>query len=166
MTRQPRLALEMVFELGTIAGRLLFPLLVLRVATQRRLLRLGLIPALAVFAWVYFFAATHSLLLLKGGIFLAALFRNGSFSFIWNYLPWVSPTHLRGTGESFAANIGGRVFGTSAALITMQLANMIPAAGAAARMAYAAGSVAVLAHTISLIVSFWLPEPQQAELPD
>jgi hypothetical protein len=153
-------------ELGTIAGRLLFPILIVRVATQRRLLRLGLVPGLAVFAWVYFFAASHSLLLLKCGIFLAALFMNGSFSFIWNYLPWVYPTHLRGTGESFAANIGGRVIGASAALLTTQLANIIPAGGAARRMAYAAGVVAVLSYTTSLVASFWLREPEQARLPD
>jgi hypothetical protein len=153
-------------ELGTIAGRLLFPLLVIRIATQRRLLRLGLVPGLAVFAWVYFFAATHSLVLLKSGVFLAAVCMNGSFSFLWNYLPWVYPTHLRGTGESFAANLGGRVFGASAALLTTQLANIIPASGAASRMAYAAGTIAVLAYTVSLIGSFWLPEPKHPQLPD
>jgi cyanate permease len=159
-------SVQSLAELGTIAGRLLFPVLVIRIATQRRLLRFGLVPGLVVFAWVYFFAATHSLLLLKCGIFLAAVCMNGSFSFLWNYLPWVYPTHLRGTGESFAANIGGRVLGASAALFTTQLANIIPAAGAATRMAYAAGVVAVLAYTTSLIGSFWLCEPGQAQLPD
>jgi len=159
-------SVQSIAELGTIVGRLLFPVLVIRIATQRRLLRLGLVPGMAVFAWVYFFAATHTLVLLKCGIFLAAVCMNGSFSFLWNYLPWVYPTHLRGTGESFAANFGGRVFGASAALLTTQLANIIPAGGAAARMAYAAGAVAVLAYTTSLIASFWLPEPEQAQLPD
>jgi hypothetical protein len=153
-------------ELGTIAGRLLFPILVIRIAMQRHILRLGLVPGLAVFAWVCFFAATHSLLLLKCGIFLAALLMNGSFSFMWKYLPWVYPTYLRGTGESFAANIGGRVFGASAALLTTQLANVVPAGEAATRMAYSAGIVAVLAYTAPLIGSFWLREPEQAQLPD
>jgi hypothetical protein len=73
---------------------------------------------------------------------------------------------LRGTGESFAANFGGRVFGASAALLTTQLANIIPATGAASRMAYAAGTIAVLAYTVSLIASFWLPEPEHPQLPD
>ena len=119
-----------------------------------------------VFSWVYFFAATHSLMLLKCGVFLAAVCMNGSFSFLWNYLPWVYPTHLRGTGESFAANIGGRAIGASAALLTTQLANVIPAAGAGTRMAYAAGAIAVLTYTVSLIASFWLPEPERPQLPD
>jgi cyanate permease len=153
-------------ELGTIAGRLLFPILVVRIASQKRLLRLGLIPGLAVFACVYLFAATHGLLLLACGVFLAAVFMNCSFGFLWNYLPWVYPTHLRGTGESFAANLGGRVIGASAALLTTQLANIIPAVGAAARMAYAAGIVAVLAYVTALLGSRWLSEPAQAQLPD
>ena len=38
----------------------------------------------------------------------------------------VYPTHLRGTGESFAANVGGRMIGTFAALITVQLVNVMP----------------------------------------
>ena len=90
-------------------------------------------------------------MLLKCGVFLGAVCMNGSFSFLWNYLPWVYPTHLRGTGESFAGNIGGRAIGASAALLTTQLANVIPAAGAATRMAYAAGAIAVLTYTVSLI---------------
>jgi len=159
-------SVQSIGELGTIVGWLLFPVLVIRIATPRRLLRLGLVPGLAVFAWVYFSAATRTLFLLKCGVFLAAVCMNGSFSFLWNYLPWVYPTHLRGTGESFASNFGGRVFGASAALLTTQLANIIPAAGSASRMAYAAGTVAVLAYTTSLVASCWLPEPEQAQLPD
>ena len=159
-------SVQSIAELGTIAGRLLFPILVLRIASQRRLLRLGLIPGLAVFAWVYFFAATHSLLLLKVGVFLAAACMNGSFSFMWNYLPRVYPTHLRGTGEGFAANLGGRVFGATAALLTTTLATWLPVGEASTRMAYAAGIVALLAYAISLIASFWLPEPEQMQLPD
>jgi len=159
-------SVQSIAELGTFGGRLLFTILVVRVATQRRLLRLGLVPGLMVFSWVYFFAATHSLMLLKCGVFLAAVCMNSSFSFLWNYLPWVYPTHLRGTGESFAGNIGGRAIGASTALLTTQLANVIPAAGAGTRMAYAAGAIAVLTYTVSLIASFWLPEPERPQLPD
>ena len=38
-------------ELGTIAGRLVFAFLIVRIATQRTLLRIFLVPGLAVFAW-------------------------------------------------------------------------------------------------------------------
>ena len=153
-------------ELGTIAGRLAFALLVVRIASQRTLLRVFLVPGLAVFAWLYFFAATHSLALLKLGIFLAGLFLNGAFSLWGNYLPRMYPTHLRGTGESFALNIGGRLFGASAALVTTQLANVMPGGGTAARLAYSAGTVAVLAYSMSFIGSFWLVEPEHSELPE
>ena len=44
------------------------------------------------------------------------------FSFWGNYLPAVYPLHLRGTGESFAANIGGRMIGTPFAAVTQFLA--------------------------------------------
>jgi MFS family permease len=153
-------------ELGTIVGRLLFAFLVVRIATQQRLLRVFLVPGLIVFACLYFFAATRSLVLVKYGIFLAGLLLNGPFSLWGNYLPRMYPTHLRGTGESFAINIGARVIGASGVLFTTQLANVMPGAGAAARLAYSAGTLAVLAYTGSLIGSCWLREPKGDQLPD
>jgi hypothetical protein len=63
-----------------------------------------------------------SISLLGIGIFLAAFFTVAQFSFWGNYLPHVYPVHLRGTGESFAANIGGRMFGTPFAFVTQQIA--------------------------------------------
>jgi len=153
-------------ELGTIAGRLLFAFLVVRIPSQRRLLHIFLLPGLVVFSWVYFFAATHSLVLLICGIFLAGLLLNGPFSLWGNYLPRVYPTHLRGTGEGFAINIGARVIGASSVLLTTQLASVMPGPSAAAQLAYSAGSVAVLAYTMSLIGSIWLREPEGGQLPD
>ncbi len=159
-------ALYMLQELGSIAGRLLFALLIIRIATQRRRIRVFLVPALIVFSWVFFFAATHSLALLKSGIFCAQALFNGLHSFWGNYLPRVYPTHLRGTGESFAMNIGGRMIGVSAALFTTTLSNVMPGDGAAARLAYSAGTVAVFVLAVGLIASFWLREPERAELPE
>jgi MFS family permease len=153
-------------ELGTIAGRLLFAFLVVRIATERCLLRVFLVPGLIVFSCLYFFAATRSLVLVKYGIFLAGLLMNGPFSLWGNYLPRMFPTHLRGTGESFAINIGARVIGASGVLLTTQLTNIIPGASMTARLAYSAGTLAVLAYTGSLIGSIWLREPEQAQLPD
>jgi MFS family permease len=153
-------------ELGTIVGRLLFAFLVVRIATQRRLLRVFLVPGLIVFACLYFFAAAHSLVLVKYGIFLAGLLLNGPFSLWGNYLPRMYPTHLRGTGESFAINIGARVIGASGVILTTQLANVMPGDSTAARLAYSAGTLAVLAFSGSLIGSFWLREPEGNQLPD
>ena len=97
---------------------------------------------------------------------LAGFFTVAQFSFWGNYLPRVYPTHLRGTGESFSANIGGRMIGTSAALITTQLANTMPGATPFTKLAYSAAAVAALVYLMGFIASFWLPEPKQEKLPD
>jgi hypothetical protein len=83
------------------------------------------------------------------------------FSFWGNYLPRVYPVHLRGTGESFAANIGGRLIGTSAALLVTRLETMIPADRPEHQTALAAGVVALSVYLIGFIASFWLPEPKK-----
>ncbi len=76
------------------------------------------------------------------------------------------PTHLRGTGESFAANIGGRMIGTSAALLTTQLANVMAGSTPFAKLAYSASVVALLVYAMGFLSSFWLPEPQRDKLPE
>ena len=43
-------------EAGAIAGRLLFAFLVIRIVTQRRLLRIFQVPGLIAFSCLYFFA--------------------------------------------------------------------------------------------------------------
>lgn len=157
---------QFIGELGTLAGRLLFAWLVIRIVSQRRLLRIFLVPGLIVFTSVYAYAATHSLRLLEGGIFIAALCMNGPLSFWWNYWPRVYPVHVRGTGEGFAHNVGGRMLGTFAAVVTTQLAGLIPAADAPHRLACAAALVAAAVYTLALIASAWLPEPHGDRLPD
>jgi Sugar (and other) transporter len=157
---------QMFQELGGLTGRLLFALLVVRIVSQRRRLRLVLGPAVFVFAWLYFFAATRSLALVHVGIFLATMFFNGLHSFWGNYLPRVYPTRLRGTGESFAANIGGRVFGVSAVLITTTLSNVMPGSGPGARLAYSAGAVSLFGIVVALVGSLWLREPEGVQLPE
>jgi MFS family permease len=159
-------SVQFIGELGTLAGRLLFAFLIVRIASQKRFLRFLLAPGLVLFCWVYLYAATHSLVLLKYGIFLAALLMNAPMSLLWNYLPRIYPTHLRGTGESFAFNVGGRILGTSAAVLTTQLASVMPGAGPAARLACSAGAVVILVYSVSLIASCWLREPEGGQLPD
>jgi hypothetical protein len=88
------------------------------------------------------------------------------FSFWGNYLPRVYPTHLRGTGESFAANVGGRMLGTMAALVTVSLVSSMPGASLPERLAYASALVGTTAYVIGVAASFWLPEPKRQELPD
>ena len=88
------------------------------------------------------------------------------FSFWGNYLPRMYPTHLRGTGESFAANVGGRMLGTSAAFVTSTLATSMPGATPAVKLAGAAAIVGFVVYAVGFGASFFLPEPRSQELPD
>jgi hypothetical protein len=115
---------------------------------------------------MYLYGVTRSLTQLQAGMFLAALVFNGLYSFWGNYLPRAFPTYLRGTGESFAFNIGGKVLGASAALVTTQLANVMPARDAGHGLAYSAGMVATLACIIALLIACRLREPEGDLLPD
>ncbi len=152
-------------EMGGLAGRVILAILAVLIVSRRSLLRVFQIPGLIVVPFVFFYAARHSLGMTQVGIFLAGLLTVGQFSFWGNYLPRVYPTYLRGTGESFAANIGGRMIGTAAALLTTQLANVMPG-NAFTQLAYAASGVALLVYAVGLGASFWLPEPTRENLPD
>ncbi|MEP7066041.1 MAG: MFS transporter [Gemmatimonadota bacterium] len=163
--RQIQQAVSVVYlvqELGSVAGRLIFAVLVTRILGRQRLLRSFIAPALIVFPVLYFFSAARGLALFLSVIFCAQALFNGLHSFWGNYLPRAYPTYLRGTGESFAMNLGGRVLGVSAALLTTQLSNVMPGVGASARLSFAAGSTALLALSIVAVASFWLPETQTA----
>jgi hypothetical protein len=78
----------------------------------------------------------------------------------------VYPTYLRGTGESFAANIGGRLVGTSFAWVTATLAVTPDRAFAPTKVALVAAGVAFFVYLVGFIASFWLVEPKHEELPD
>jgi MFS family permease len=157
---------QMYQELGGTAGRILFAVFVIHIVSQRRRALLFFVPSLIVFPFLYFFAATRTFALLHLGIFLATMFFNGLHSFWGNYLPRVYPTRLRGTGESFVANIGGRAIGVSAALMTTTLSNVMPGTGHAAQLAHSAGTVALLFLIMGTIGTYWLPEPVGDRLPE
>jgi MFS family permease len=174
-------------ELGGLFGRFALAMLVAYVATRRNLLRIFLVPGLVILPLVFWgFARGHetvffsfdmswlpgfhtvSVSLLGIGIFLAGFFTVAQFSFWGNYLPYVYPVHLRGTGESFAANIGGRMIGTPFAYVTQRLALLaaIPGAAPPAKLAMAAAAVAFALYLINLVLSSYLPEPSQDVLPE
>jgi hypothetical protein len=145
---------------------LLLAVLIVRIVSRRRLIRLFQIPGLIVMPLVFAVVATSSLTWLYPGLFLAALLTVGQFSFWGNYLPRMYPVHLRGTGESFAANIGGRLVGTSFAWVTATLAITPDRAFAPTKIALVAAIIGFSVYLLGLIASFWLPEPKQEELPD
>jgi nitrate/nitrite transporter NarK len=153
-------------EVGGLIGRVILAFLALRIVSRVRLLRVFQIPGLFLFPLVFLVAATTSVAWLKWGIFLCGLVTVAQFSFWGNYLPRVYPTHLRGTGESFAANVGGRMIGTSAAYVTTSLVGSMPGASPSVKLAYAAALVGTTVYVIGLVASFWLPEPGREELPE
>jgi Na+/melibiose symporter-like transporter len=153
-------------EFGGLTGRLLLAYLAAIIISRRRLLWLFQIPGLVLLPAVYLLTPTAGLAMAQWGIFLVGMATIAQFSFWGNYLPRVYPTHLRGTGESFAANVGGRMIGTMAALVTVSLVTSMPGGSLPVRLAYAAALVGTVAYVIGVIASRWLPEPKQAGLPD
>jgi MFS family permease len=151
-------------EFGGLAGRILLAWLAVRIVSRRRLIRTFQIPGLILVPLVFGWAATNSLTWLYPGMFLIGLFTVGQFSFWGNYLPRVYPVHLRGTGEGFAANIGGRLIGTSFAWVTATLAVTTDRAYAPTKVALVATAVGFSVYLVGLIASFWLPEPKKEDL--
>ncbi len=166
-------------EVGGLMGRVLLAVLAVVIVSRRGLIRFFVIPGMIVGPYVFysFMKGENSVLFsfgewqftsLDGLIFLAGLLTVGQFSFWGNYLPRVFPVHLRGTGESFAANIGGRMIGTSMAWVTSTLAatSWVPAATPSAKFALVAGGVAGLMFAINFVASFFLPEPDTMNFDD
>jgi Na+/melibiose symporter-like transporter len=163
-----------VQEIGGLLGRFVLALLAVRIVTRRGLMRFFQLPglvALPFFFWA-FGTQTNSVLVHVGsleltwmhiGIGLCGFFTVAQFSFWGNYLPYVYPLHLRGTGESFAANIGGRLLGTLFAGVTSNIAVMswVPGGAAPVKVAFTAAGVGLFVYLLGSIACFWLPEPQQ-----
>ena len=152
-------AVQWYQEMGGLVGRILLALLAVRIVSRRRLLWIFQVPGLVLLPFVFLMAPHEPLGWAKWGIFVVAVCTVSQFSFWGNYMPKVYPTYLRGTGESFAANVGGRMIGTAAALVTTSLAGSMPGASAGMQMAYAAATVGVLVYAIGFLASFFLPEP-------
>ena len=167
-----------VQEIGGLVGRFLIALMLVSVLRWGSVLRRFQIPGLIVLPLVFwFFVRTENqqffeinlealylgklpITTMSLGMFLVGLFTVAQLSFWGNYLPHVYPVHLRGTGEGFAANIGGRLIGTSAAAVTSFLADLMPFEGDGPRQfCTAAAIVGGTAYLIGLINSFFLTEP-------
>jgi MFS family permease len=153
-------------ELGGLAGRVALAYLAVIIVGRQKLVRLFQIPGLIVMPVTFALVATTSLSWLYPAMFLAGFFTVAQFSFWGNYLPRVYPIHLRGTGESFAANIGGRLIGTSFAWLTATLAVTPDRAYAPTKVALVSAAVGFSVYLVGLIASFWLPEPPKENLPD
>jgi len=174
-----------VQEIGGLLGRFLLAVLAVRILSRRSLMRVFQLPGLIVMPLVFwaFGARDNTVLFDVGsahitwahiGIFACGLFTVAQFSFWGNYLPYAYPMHLRGTGESFAANIGGRLIGTFFAMVTTTIASRLPispdlskpqiALAGATNFAFTAAGVALFVYVVGSIACFWLPEPKGLDL--
>ena len=151
-------------EIGGLVGRVALAWLAVVVVSRRSLIRMFQIPGLILVPLTFAWAARTDLQILYPLIFLAGFFTVAQFSFWGNYLPRVYPVHLRGTGESFAANIGGRLVGTSFAWVTATLAVTADRAYAPTKVALVAAAVGFSVYLVGLIASAWLPEPKGESL--
>jgi MFS family permease len=153
-------------EIGGLVGRFALAFLLLRIVSRRTLLRVFQLPGLFVLPFVFWMAPTSTVSTLKIGMFFAGFCTVAQFSFWGNYLPRVYPTHLRGTGEGFAANIGGRVIGTSFAYLTVSILAPMMSGPPFVQLATAAAIVGALVYILGVLLSFWLPEPKSEQLPE
>ena len=151
-------------EMGGLVGRILLAVLIIIGISRVTLLKIFQVPALIVLPLTYFVFFKDG-----GEVFLwsyafCGLLTVAQFSYFGEYLPKVFPLHLRGTGGSFATNVGGRMIGTSMAFVTTSLvAPMLAGKGPLLPMhvAQAAGIVATSIAVIALVVGFFLPEPKE-----
>jgi MFS family permease len=172
-------------EIGGLVGRFLLAMLAVQIVSRRSLLRVFQWPGLLVmpaFFWALGAVDNHAVVNLGSwhvswaqmGIFFCGLFTVAQFSFWGNYLPYVYPLHLRGTGESFAANIGGRMIGTFFAFVTSWIATHLPKPTDltdaqkvlvdAGHFAFTAAGVALFVYLVGSIACFMLPEPKTQDL--
>ena len=150
-------------ESGGLVGRILLALLLVTAITHRKLLRLFVVPGLVLLPVTYWVLYHQSGLAMQWGIFLCGLVVVAQFSYFGEYLPKVFPLHLRGTGGSFATNVGGRMLGTSAAFLTTNvIAPMIGSKSTFDSVAIAAGLVGTAVFVLALAATFLLPEPREA----
>jgi hypothetical protein len=152
--------------MGGLAGRIALAGLLLVAISRRALLRLFQIPGLLVVPLTYLYLFRHDPEMFKWGMAICGFMTVAQFSYFGEYLPKSFPLYLRGTGGSFATNVGGRMVGTSAAFITANLIAPGLSGGTFEQVATAAAIVGTTVFLVGLILSFWLPEPKQEDMAD
>jgi len=138
-------------------------------APSGKVLRLFQLPGIFILPLTFAFLIPMNLTTAYIGMFLCGFLVVGQFTFWGNMLPKLFPMHLRGTGESFAANIGGRLIGTSFAWVSTTIAGAAfwpETMGGPAKMAYTAAAVGGLLFIAGYVVAGFLPEPQFADHED
>ena len=154
-------SVQLCQEIGGLIGRILLAILVVMAIARRSLLRIFVVPGLLFLPLTYFALYHASSAAFSTGIFVCGLLIVAQFSYFGEYLPKAFPIHLRGTGGSFATNVGGRMIGTSAAFLSTNLiAPLFATTPTANHYALAAGIVGTTVFVIALALTFLLPEPK------
>ena len=153
-------------ELGGLVGRIILAVLLIVGISRVKLLKIFQIPAMVLLPLTYFklFEQGGPAFLWAYGV--CGLLTVAQFSYFGEYLPKAFPLHLRGTGGSFATNVGGRMIGTSMAFVTTSfVAPKLAGAGPLLpyHVAMAAGYVGTGIAVLSFIIGFLLPEPKSEE---
>jgi MFS family permease len=152
-------------DFGGITGRILLALLVTRLIVRGPIYRWTMAAAAVTIPLVLLGPVIRDADLFRFGAALLGLYMALQHSFWGNYLPRMFPVHLRGTGESFAIGVGGRVIAPFAALATTQLANFLPGTTPSAHLALSMTLVTLTLVLCGLLLSWRLPEPA-ANLPE
>jgi len=155
-------------EMGGLVGRILLACLIIFGISRVMLLKVFQIPALFMIPLAYFILYKSGGSNFYWAYGFCGLLVVAQFSYFGEYLPKVFPLHLRGTGSSFATNVGGRMVGTSMAVVTTNIVAPY-LAGTADKvtpmiMAQAAGYVATTIAVLAFIIGFFLPEPKNKVL--
>jgi hypothetical protein len=150
---------------GALTGRILFALLAIYFVARRRMLLAFLAIGLVLYPFVFLGPPLDDITRFQVAVLFVTIVVGAQYSFWGNYLPRVFPVHLRSTGATFGASIGGRVVAPIAALMTTQLANHVPGATPTAKLTTAMAITVVVFTLIALIAAPKLPEPA-AELPE
>lgn len=151
-------------EMGGLTGRILLAVFIIIGLSRVAILKIFQVPALIIIPLTYFYLFSQGGSGFMWAYGLCGLLTVAQFSYFGEYLPKVFPLHLRGTGGSFATNVGGRMIGTSMAVVTTSLvAPQLAGKGpiTPATVAMAAGIVATTIAVIALVVGFFLPEPKE-----
>jgi hypothetical protein len=153
-------AVQLKQELGGLAGRIALALLVVAAVSRGKLLRLFQVPGVVVLPFTYYFLFRNNPDWFGWGVALAGFLTVAQFSYFGEYLPKVFPLHLRGTGGSFATNVGGRMLGTSAAYLTSNILAPLFTGTTFEQVATAAAITGGVAMALGVALSFLLPEPK------
>lgn len=153
-------------EIGGLVGRIIFAILLVYLAS-RVLIRIFLLPGVVLLPVTYAVLYHENYTVFATAIFFCGLLTVAQFSYVSEFLPRVFPLHLRGTGSSFATNVGGRMLGTMAATLNTEIlapklfANV---EGNPQKVAYAAAVIGGTVYLIALGLSFLLPRPKDEQL--